>query len=139
MDRLKGKLTVGRRGIIGEDYISIELKDDSSLLKVLELDIPLDDLMRALTGLASVECEYTLNKKATNLFGKTQEVKTITMPSSILENVYDKETKSRLVNIWFGEQQFLGNIPEEWRIKCDGTTIRQDKTGEHKIVIQRFV
>lgn len=139
MDRLKGKLTIGRRGIIGEDYISIELKDDSSLLKVLELDIPLDDLTRALTSLASVECEYTLNKKATNLFGKTQEVKTITMPSSILENVYDKETKSRLVNIWFGEQQFLGNISQEWRIKCDGTTMRQDETGEHKIVIQRFV
>ena len=30
MDKLKGKLTIGRRGIIGEDYISIELEDSNS-------------------------------------------------------------------------------------------------------------
>ena len=139
MDKLKGKLTIGRRGIIGEDYISIELEDSNSHLKVVELDISLDNLMRALTNLACVGCEYTINKKAINLFGKIQEVKTISMPSKILDGVYDKETKSRLVNIWFGEQQFLGNISKEWSIKSDGVNSRQDTRDEHRLVICRFV
>ena len=139
MDKLKGKLTIGRRGIIGEDYISIELEDSNSHLKVVELDISLDNLMRALTNLACVDCEYEFNKDNSNLFGKIQEVKTISMPSKMLDGVYDKESKSKIVKNWFGEQQFLGNISKEWSIKCDGTGSRQDTRGEHKIILHRFV
>lgn len=139
MDKLKGKLTIGRRGIIDEDYISIELEDSNSHLKVVELDISLDNLMRALTNLACVGCEYTFNKKACDLFGKTQETKTISMPSNLLDGVYNKESKSKIVKNWFGEQQFLGNISKEWSIKCDGTGSRQDIRGEHRIILCRFV
>lgn len=139
MDKLKGKLTIGRRGIIGEDYISINLEDSNSHLRVLELDISLDNLMRALTNLSYVDCEYTFNKKACDLFGKTQEVKTVSMPSNLLNGIYNKKSRSKIVKNWFDEQQFLGNISKEWSIKCDGIDNRQDTIGEHKLVICRFV
>lgn len=139
MDKHKGKLSIYRRGIIGEDFITIELEDSNSYTKVVNIDISLDNLMRALTNLASVNCRYEFNKDNSNLFGKIQEVKTISMPSKILDGVYDKESKSRIVKNWFGEQQFLGNISKEWSIKCDGTDSRQDIRGEHRIILCRFV
>ena len=48
MDKLKGKLTIGRRGIIGEDYISIEL-EDSKYISKLVLDSVVRNLYKALT------------------------------------------------------------------------------------------
>ena len=53
----KGKLTICRHGIIDEDYISLQISDKNSSKPVIEAKISLENFMRALTNLSSVEME----------------------------------------------------------------------------------
>lgn len=58
--KLVGRLTIGRRGcVVGEEDIVIEIEDDN--LKFVKLTLSLDDMMRALTGLAMVRGEMVVS------------------------------------------------------------------------------
>ena len=59
----KGYITFNRKGIIEEDCIELQLKDEKSKNRFMEVHIPLDEFMRALTGVSERPMEYEVNYK----------------------------------------------------------------------------
>lgn len=70
---LNGKLTICRHGIINEDYITLRIEDEKSSSLVLDAKITLDEFMRALTNLSATKCEFEINEKGLDVWGKEKE------------------------------------------------------------------
>lgn len=125
---LNGKLTICRQGMIGEDYIALKVVDEKSSSLVLNAKISLGEFMRALTNLAATKCEFQINEKGLNIWGKEKEIKTVYFDNP---NRYSNEEKSKeSVRKHFEEN--YGNT--EWQIWSDGTNQQQTDKLYHYII-----
>lgn len=125
---LNGKLTICRHGIIGEDYITLRIEDEKSSSLVLNAKISLDEFMRALTNLSATKCEFKINEKGLNVWGKEKEIKTVFFDNP---NRYSNKEKSKeSVRKHFEEN--YGNT--EWQIWADGTMQQQNDELYHYII-----
>ena len=75
---LKGKLTLSTNRNPDDGLVHLELKDDLSKITFVALHITRDLLMRALGGLAYVDCEF--QAKELDKVGKTLETRTLECP-----------------------------------------------------------
>ncbi|HCM63746.1 MAG TPA: hypothetical protein DIT05_14570 [Morganella sp. (in: Bacteria)] len=58
---MKGKITISRPSYgDGRDVINIQVRDDVSRIKFLDVEINCADFARALTGLSETNCELTV-------------------------------------------------------------------------------
>ena len=89
---LKGKIDITRPSRYdGKDVISITLKDDSSLVRFLEIELSPETMMMALTGLSGQEVEFKVRNL--ELVGKKRlyEPGTVDIPRSVIGNIYSKD------------------------------------------------
>lgn len=135
----KGKLTICRHGIIDEDYISLQISDTNSSKPVIEAKISLENFMRALTNLSSVEMEYKIRQEFAELWGKTVEVKDILIPMAYEKISINNEEMKKEVERYFKSMQNKGVYGEEWMIKSDGTSRQQNVAGMWKMTICRYI
>ena len=77
--KLNGKLSISRPSYSsGKEAITIKVMDEDAHLRILELEVPLENMMKALTGLSGVACEINMiENERFNLLGKELEIKTI--------------------------------------------------------------
>lgn len=134
----KGKLTICRHGIIDEDYISLQISDKNSSKPVIEAEISLENFMRALTNLSSVEMEYKVRQEFAELWGKTVEVKDILLPMDFTEISTKLDEIKKEVERYFKSMQNKGVYGKEWTIKSDGTSRQQNVAGMWKVTICRY-
>ena len=134
-----GKLTICRHGIIDEDYISLQISDKNSSKPVIEAEISLENFMRALTNLSSVETKYKVRQEFAELWGKTVEVKDILIPMDFTQISVKQDEIKKEVERYFKSMQNKGVYGKEWAIKSDGTSRQQNITGKWKITICRYI
>ena len=134
-----GKLTICRHGIIDEDYISLQISDKNSSKPVIEAEISLENFMRALTNLSSVETKYKVRQEFAELWGKTVEVKDILIPMDFTQISVKQDEIKKEVERYFKSMQNKGVYGEEWMIKSDGTSRQQNVTGKWKIKICMYI
>lgn len=135
----KGKLTICRHGIIDEDYISLQISDKNSSKPVIEAEISLENFMRALTNLSSVEMEYKVRQEFAELWGKTVEVKDILIPFDFTQISTKQDEIKKEVERYFKSMQNKGVYGKEWIIKSDGTSRQQNVAGMWKVTICRYI
>lgn len=131
-----GRLTICRHGIIDEDHISLQIADRNSSKPVIEAEISLENFMRALTNLSSVEMQYRVRQEFADLWGKKIEAKDILLPMRF--DTFNKEEISKEVVRYFKSLQNKGVYGEEWQIKSDGTNRQQNVANCWKITICRY-
>ena len=136
----KGFITINRKGIIEEDYIKLQLKDAESRNRFVEVRIPLDEFMRAMTGVAERPMEYEINNKVLGTLGRTRVVQRVNMDLP-LDFSYDRNKIEELVIRNFNERAFYKN---GWFLKDYGTNTQQNNTfiNGHRIwtyKIERYV
>lgn len=136
----KGFITINRKGIIEEDFIELQLKDAESRNRFVEVRIPLDEFMRALTGVAERPMEYEINDKVLGTLGRTRVVQRVNMDLP-LGFIYDRNKIEELVTRDFNERAFYKN---GWFLKDCGTNTIQDnrEIDGHRIwtyKIERYV
>lgn len=68
--KLAGKITISRIYGCDQDYIRITLKDESSKEQFINIDLTPEQLGQAITGLASVDCLFSV--KNAEVVGKTK-------------------------------------------------------------------
>ncbi len=74
---MKGKITISRPSYgDGRDVINIQVRDDVSRIKFLDVEIDCADFARALTGLSETNCELTV--RGLKSVGKVKIVETRT-------------------------------------------------------------
>lgn len=75
---MKGKIDISRPSCgDGREYISIRVKDHTSKVRFLEIEIDLDEFTKALTGMGETPCNIkcrNLNKVGRELISKNVEV-----------------------------------------------------------------
>lgn len=134
---MKGKINIFRNGMYKEDNLRIEIEDDNSGYRVIQIKVNLDDMMRALTGFSCQDCEieYFAAPKAYARLGKKKETKVIEMelPEGINSKYGNEEKIKDLINLYL-----LEHYPD-WEIWCNGMKVQQNKRGFHRIVICRYV
>lgn len=135
----KGKLTICRHGIIDEDYISLQISDKNSSKPVIEAKISLENFMRALTNLSSVEMEYKVRQEFAELWGKTVEAKDILIPMDYKKISTNNEEMKKEVERYFKSMQNKGVYGKEWKIKSDGVNRQQNIADRWKITICRYI
>ena len=123
-----GKITICRHGLIDEDYISLEILDCNSSSSVIKVKITLDEFARALTNLSHCKCNYEVNKKDIDIWGKVKEVKTVFFDNP---NKYSNKEKTK-ENVKKHFEENYGNT--EWKIWSDGTTQQQNDELYHYII-----
>ena len=128
----EGKLTITRIGIIGEDKISIKLKDSNSTIPVIEIEISLEELMRALTGLASVPCECYMTP--TELLQYVGYARVVADEYMDKPNTFKVEELRELITKDF-TLKYGGT---DWRILDDGLTSKQEG-DKYKYRIFKYV
>ena len=136
----KGYITFNRKGIIEEDCIELQLKDEKSKNRFVEVHIPLDEFMRALTGVSERPMEYKVNYKVLETLGKQRIVQRVNMDLPI-DFTYDRNKIEELVTRNFNERAFYKN---GWFLKDYGTNTIQDNRviDGHRIwtyKIERYV
>jgi hypothetical protein len=120
-----GKLTISRIGNTSEDYMQIELSDSNSGLRVLDVEIDVVELMRAITNLGYRPCKFRLYAvKDVGDIGKKKIVKTIKM--RIPKEIYSNSYKDRGAEVY----KYASPLCE-----VDGWEInnRGDLSNHHKI------
>ena len=55
IEKQEARISITRMGLLNDDYILFKLTDKN---KVINVEIPTVDFMRALTGVAGIDCEY---------------------------------------------------------------------------------
>ena len=116
----KGYITFNRKGIIEEDCIELQLKDEKSKNRFMEVHIPLDEFMRALTGVSERPMEYEVNYKVLETLGKQRIVQRVNMDLPTDEFIHDIK---RLVAEDFAKRGFM---ERGWTLKDYGNNSIQD-------------
>lgn len=93
---MKGRISISKVHVCGmhsteEDYVKIELKDKSSSIEFITVDISLKDFTEALFGLSGVPIEFEL--RGTENIGKKLETRTLQVfiPNHDSTNTDEKE------------------------------------------------
>jgi hypothetical protein len=110
MTALKGKLTISRPyGSRSEDepYIRIVVRDDTSRIQFLTVDIPLANFAECLTGLSETDCDFQLH--AAHNVGKRKEREDA---SFVLSKEYMKEKGTHCLDKK-GLEKLLADDPDK--------------------------
>ena len=110
MKDIPGKITIGRPSCgSGEKYISIQIKDESSRIRFLEVKISLDQFAECITGRSEVPIMMTVS--GLEHIGKVKESKPMSFPISS----HDRDLAAKLakelcpegwlVSKYFGSQK----------------------------------
>lgn len=80
MKPLEGRLTISRPqgGLTDGKFVRVAIRDQTSSLEFVRLEIPLADFADALMGLSEVECQLTVNSLKD--VGKVRESVRVTFP-----------------------------------------------------------
>lgn len=95
---LNGKITISRQGKIDDDdKMVISIEDSNSSLRVIEIELSLENFARAITNLAFVDCSFVMWGNS-DLIGKKMEVKyeTVDMGKSF-RSLRDNEESKKIV------------------------------------------
>ena len=111
----QGYITINRAGLISEDKINIQLKDEKSRNRFIEVWIPLDEFMRALTGVSERPMKYIIEDNLIETLGKERVVQKVNM--KLPDGFVDAEEIPRLVAEDFFNRGFL---KEGWIIRDNG-------------------
>lgn len=133
---MKGRLTICRTtSNMRGDYITLRVKDDSSAIGIIELQVELEDMMKALTGLSEVGCDIVkvVNNKQVSNLGKLL----------IADTVYCKKIPFTLDGKESQKDEVLRDFREKyqgdgWELNYDGTSSRQDGR-EHHYHIRKYI
>jgi len=72
--RLQGKLSIARPSYgTGKEAIRIECQDAGSAMRVVGIEIGLEDFSRAITGQGDVYCEFEFSREAWARVGKVRQ------------------------------------------------------------------
>lgn len=118
-----------------DDYISIEVEDDSSGVRFLEIKLSMHGFAKIITGLSSQNCEITTMRL--NLLGSIAENKTEIIPRLKGDARDDKAVAKHLkiyeINGWTARRSDVSN-PHRWVGKDEVTVVFfrnvDAKTGE---------
>lgn len=128
MKQTTGSITISRTN---QDLVMIRIKDDKSLLPVVDMELSLENYALLITGLGSIKGELSVFDNYESV-AKERETKTITMPRV---QSYDKKVIADAVVVHF---KCLPEALEGWMIHSDGASTKQ--MGEvHKYSIKRYV
>lgn len=133
-----GKITISRpRGGGGcEDYVQIQIEDENSGLKLVELKLTMEDYAYLVTGLSEIDCKVTgiIGEDNFHKLGKTKYVESIPI-------IVEGKSKYDIREMIKSDPKFLNRfIPFEdgCELWSDGTTSQQN--DEHyKIVVCRYL
>jgi hypothetical protein len=132
--KLKGHLQISH--YFGTDIFRIEVEDDSSGIKFLEVELDAKTLMLALTAQYS-ECEFEL--RGVEHVGKTRETKkvVVALEQDVRYDTTDEEKRALLapyeVDGWIGHARDLGNHHNLCRVNNDKGTVAYE-VGFHRFV-----
>ena len=105
---MDGKITISRRNYgCGKKVISIEVKDTSSRIRFLDIELSLEDFAECLMGLSEIDC--SIKTRGLEHIGKTMETDTINfkMPSVVHDkNIAYKIAESKAPNGWIASSYF---------------------------------
>ena len=107
---MKSKVTISRPSFSsGKEIISLTVKDVSSKIRFLELEIKLDDFAKILTGLSEVECDMKI--RGLEFVGKKKEMKNFEFLVGVQEYSNRKESafsiaKGLVQSGWFVREYF---------------------------------
>ena len=112
MLELKGKITIGRPQCSdGREVITIDVQDNSSRCRIVNLEMTYENFTKALTGQGYIDCDIDFNDS--ELIGKKKEHKTVKVPRMKgYERVNNKEIETHMVAYDNINQLFLdGWVP----------------------------
>jgi len=139
---MKGQITISRP-MYSDDHpevIAIRLHDGSSGCEFIEIEVPIAEFAKALTGLGHQDCEFEL--RAENV-GKIHEHKEEIIPTGGESYVpYGKREQATMkllkpfeVDGWKGEANDLFNHHRSvWTIGGDGAQQRAQRVTFHRYV-----
>lgn len=111
----EGKITISRPNCgDGSECINIQIRDNNSKARFVEVQIGYSDFAQALTGLAQVPCEF--NVTSLEVVGKVREVKQLEFPLTGVNFGSMKKLLAATLVMHF--------IPEGW--ECDKDFGNQD-------------
>lgn len=128
----EGKLTINRIGNIGEDKIILRVRDTNSTIPILEIEVSLEEFMRALTGLASVPCKGYLT--STDLLKYVGYARVVADEYMDKFNVLNAEEARSLIAKDFIEK-YKGT---DWKILDDGLSLKQEG-DKYRYKVFRYV
>lgn len=121
MEGLVGKLTISRRS---DDMIYIQITDESSKSRFVELELTTSNFAMAVTGLSHVECKLSVDRL--DAVGKEKQVETRKALCPL--NTYDREKLVQWIhqNCWedgWEIDAYIGSQGSVTRVD-DGTLLR---------------
>ena len=131
----KAQVTISRPSYSSDKKaIVISIDDFDSGIRVMDLEMTLEDFAECLTGLAncSAVVEHWCGKRAKDL-GKIVEPKTVHLSG---QPPYDKDEAAKWVRA-HPELSIL--LKEGWIISSDGTRSQQPSPTHHTVHLVRFV
>ena len=139
--KLKGRISITRPSYSnGKEVICIELDDDRSHCRVIEVELGYADFTRALMGQGYIPCEFEVYPGGIKNLGKVSEVKTVSIG-------FD-DSPGRWVNLNEEKKnEILSNLEVDgWtfrNISSDFDNYHRRKRAEDgwyiSVVMQRFV
>lgn len=118
---LKGKVSINRTSSnYKDDYITIELTDDSSGCTVTNIEISMQEFALAVTGLSARPCEFEWYTNCP--VGKRREIKTeiVEVPTYDTREVASKYLKPYEIDGWIGYVSDIGNMHRRVQSAKDG-------------------
>lgn len=134
--KLKGKISISKVYVCGkiaqDSYISIEIEDELSSVRVIQANLSLKDFANAITGLSNLPCEFELG--GIENIGKQLEVKTeevVISESAFYDQAIREGVRKYEVDGWIGRDKDAKNH-HNWVRNCSRGAI-------YKISYHRWV
>ena|SRR5690554_1698346 len=123
-------VSISRPSSGGESEVMVvRVVDTSSRLPVVEFDMPLDEFMRCLTGLAEVKA--AVKRFPTEKQRQRHGLRCITK-SMTCQRSFDKGKQRELV------REHFATLDAEWEMFSDGTGTQQ-RGDQHAYIVRRWV
>ncbi len=132
---MKGNLTISKPTNISlGQHISIKISDEKSGMKIVELNLSLEDFAKCITGQAHMkgDLDFVIREEDRKKVGKKKELRTLCCE----KQSYSKNEQRMTVLSHF--DQWRREMGEEWEIWSDGTTTQQ-RNSHHEYTVCRYV
>lgn len=132
----QARITISKRASSRTGKINITIEDDTSQLRIVEVEMGLSDFAECLTGLGSCRAELVSipNHYSTERYGKRKVVEHVLMPKEDID-YFNKESASNTVN-----QHFMENYEAAgWELWNDGCSSQQPERVMHQYIICKYV
>lgn len=130
---MKGKFSIGRRiSNVREDFFVIEIEDDISGIRIIEIEVTPHDLAMALSARSGLDCEikYLVNEKQFNDIGKIRKMKAVFIERP---TVYGENKRKEYVRNVIKNNGFL---VDGWEIWDDGCNRQQEQ--KHRVILYKY-